>query len=367
MEVHLRRLRTIQKGNLPGISRLVMSSRKPRFVSDNDSNGKVTHSIYVTNFPSEFKARQLWDICSQYGKVVDTFIPSRLLKEGKRFAFVRYGKEVNLPLLIDNLNTIWVGKFQLRFNIAKYQRGDKPFGLGNRGQKAFTPKEIPLATHWNRSYASVVKKSTIPNQAGECGTNKPVMVIVDKCLIDKNMELTLVVNVKDFESLPNLRVLCNNEGVAYWFAVIKDWYAEFKVDERVAWVDIEGLPSVAWTQKRNVYGLRARKITGWNPEFIEDASESDTDVESEGRNVSDDPFGIYDLLNQKVAEKEIEQVVSDDPSHLPGFTKDVELKQKVGEVDSCVDKEGGFDETFKPVSQLGVSRSNDGKQSVDKS
>ncbi|GKF39963.1 hypothetical protein Tco_0120024, partial [Tanacetum coccineum] len=80
-----------------------------------------------------------------------------------------------------------------------------------------------------------------------------------------------------------------------------------------------------------VYGLRARKITGWNPKFIEDASESDTDVESEG------------------------------------FTKDVELKQKVGEVDSCVDKEGGFDETFKPVSQLRMSRSDDGQQSVDKS
>ncbi|GJX92153.1 RNA-directed DNA polymerase, eukaryota [Tanacetum coccineum] len=146
-----------------------------------------------------------------------------------------------------------------------------------------------------------------------------------------------------------------HEGVAYWFDVIKDWYAEFKVDERVAWVDIEGLPSVAWTQKH--------------------ASESDTDVESEGSEASlhytdicsDDPFGIYDLLNQKVAEKEIEQVVSDDSSHPPGFTKDVELEQKVGEVDINVDKEGGFNETFKLVSQLGVSRSNDGKQSVDKS
>ncbi|GJT74506.1 RNA-directed DNA polymerase, eukaryota, reverse transcriptase zinc-binding domain protein [Tanacetum coccineum] len=108
--------------------------------------------------------------------------------------------------------------------------------------------------------------------------------------------------------------------------------------------------------------------------IIKDASESDTDMESEGSEASlhytnicsDDPFGIYDLLNQKVAEKEIEQVVSDDSSHPPGFTKDVELEQKVGEVDINVDKEGGFNETFKLVSQLGVSRSNDRKQYVDK-
>ncbi|GJZ68295.1 RNA-directed DNA polymerase, eukaryota, nucleotide-binding alpha-beta plait domain protein [Tanacetum coccineum] len=187
---------------------------------------QVTHSIYVTNFPSGFKARQLWDICSQYGKVVDTFIPSRLSNEGKCFAFVRYGKEVNLPLLIDNLNTIWVGRFQLRFNIANYQRGDKPFGLGNRGQKAFTPKEIPLAT---RSLESII------------------------CL-DKNMELTLVAKVFGWflGLVPNMQARNSfqmHEGVASWFVVIKEWYAEFKVDERVAWVDIEGLPSVAWTQK----------------------------------------------------------------------------------------------------------------------
>nr|GEU46661.1 RNA-directed DNA polymerase, eukaryota [Tanacetum cinerariifolium] len=133
-------------------------------------------------------------------------------------------------------------------------------------------------------------------------------------------------------------------------------------------VDIEGLPSAALTQKTftklagrwgellyvedpgKVYGLRAREITGWDPESIEDASEFDTDVESD-----DDPLVIYDLLNKKVVEKEIEQVVSDDPSDPPEFTEDVELEQKIGEVDRNVDKEGGFDDTFKPVSQLGMS------------
>ena len=73
-------------------------------------------------------------------------------------------------------------------------------------------KEFPIAAHSNRSYALVAKKSSIPNQVGEWETDKPVMVIDDECLIDKNLELTLVAKVKDFKSLPNLRVVCNYEG-----------------------------------------------------------------------------------------------------------------------------------------------------------
>ncbi|GJU99628.1 hypothetical protein Tco_1328899 [Tanacetum coccineum] len=120
----------------------------------------------------------------------------------------------------------------------------------------------------------------------------------------------------------------------------KEWYAEFKVDERVVWVDIEGLRSVAWTQKKftklagrwgellyienpnynnlwrkrlclkmkmkefimdslkiiikgNVYGLRAMEIIGWNPGFIEDASKSGTHVESEG---SEDSLPYTDYM-----------------------------------------------------------------------
>ncbi|GKB60569.1 hypothetical protein Tco_0916755 [Tanacetum coccineum] len=90
------------------------------------------------------------------------------------------------------------------------------------------------------------------------------------------------------------------EGVATWFVVIKEW-----------------------------------EITAWNPEFIEDASELGIDVEYEGS----EPHCLIRIYALNVAEKDIKQVVSDDPSHPPGFTKNVELEQKVGEVDSSVDKD----------------------------
>ena len=46
--------------------------------------------------------------------------------------------------------------------------------------------------------------------------------------------------------------------------------------------------------KGNVHGLRAREINGWNPEFIEDESESSTDVESEG---SEDSLTYTDICS----------------------------------------------------------------------
>ncbi|PWA38326.1 hypothetical protein CTI12_AA582350 [Artemisia annua] len=90
---------------------------------------QVSHSIFVTNFPAGTSAKQLWDICEQYGKVVDSFIPDRVSKEGKKFAFVRFARVKNLEVLIGNLNTMWIGKFHLRFNVARFQRGEKFDGV----------------------------------------------------------------------------------------------------------------------------------------------------------------------------------------------------------------------------------------------
>ncbi|PWA98324.1 hypothetical protein CTI12_AA020140 [Artemisia annua] len=189
------------------------------------------------------------------------------------------------------------------------------------------------------------------------------MVISDECLIDKNLDLNLVAKVKTFVSMPNLHVIFNDEGfqnvtarylggfwvslelsdanardkfqqhkvVEMWFSVIQPWSEEFRVEERVIWLDVEGIPSVAWTPitfskianrwgkllfvedpndnnlwrkrlcvttkveefimetfkvitKGMVSVIRAGEIKGWNPAFIEEDDEASTnssDVESD--------------------------------------------------------------------------------------
>nr|GEZ53107.1 nucleotide-binding alpha-beta plait domain-containing protein [Tanacetum cinerariifolium] len=48
-----------------------------------DDVAKISTSIFVTNFPESFSAKDLFQFCKQYRHVVDTFIPNKraLLKE----------------------------------------------------------------------------------------------------------------------------------------------------------------------------------------------------------------------------------------------------------------------------------------------
>ncbi|GJS79726.1 RNA-directed DNA polymerase, eukaryota, reverse transcriptase zinc-binding domain protein [Tanacetum coccineum] len=48
--------------------------------SDVDEVQKISTSIFVTNFPDQFYAKDLWKVCNQYGNVVDAFIPNRRSK-----------------------------------------------------------------------------------------------------------------------------------------------------------------------------------------------------------------------------------------------------------------------------------------------
>ncbi|GJS70033.1 RNA-directed DNA polymerase, eukaryota, reverse transcriptase zinc-binding domain protein [Tanacetum coccineum] len=58
--------------------------------SKEDHVGRISKSVFVTNFPDSFGSRDLWDLCQSYGKIVNMFIQFRRSKAGKRFAFVRF-------------------------------------------------------------------------------------------------------------------------------------------------------------------------------------------------------------------------------------------------------------------------------------
>ncbi|GJZ11662.1 RNA-directed DNA polymerase, eukaryota, reverse transcriptase zinc-binding domain protein [Tanacetum coccineum] len=51
--------------------------------SKEDDVSRISTSIYVSNFPESFSAKDLFHSCKQYGHVVDTFIPSKRSKDGK--------------------------------------------------------------------------------------------------------------------------------------------------------------------------------------------------------------------------------------------------------------------------------------------
>nr|GEX33138.1 hypothetical protein [Tanacetum cinerariifolium] len=215
--------------------------------SKEDDVNKISSSIFVTNFPDNFSAKELWKACNQYVSVVDAFIPNRRSIAGKS-------------------NT--------------YNKG------AQNGSRVVLKESRMYGS--SKSYAHAVKiRPQIVNEKED----SPAIVLDDTCINKK-----LMGKVKEFSSLTNLKVV---------------------LDERVTWLDIEGIPLKVWSKNTfsritakwgalvyfedqeegylhsrrvciktkfvenifesfkiiiqgKTYWIRAKEVTGWIPDFLED-------------------------------------------------------------------------------------------------
>ncbi|PWA88234.1 hypothetical protein CTI12_AA122180 [Artemisia annua] len=263
---------------------MVTSSFRNSRASNEDCTQKISHSIYVTNFPDSVTSRDLWKTCSVYGTVVDVFIPQKKSKAGKRFAFVRFIKVFNLERLVENLCTIWIGRYHLYANQVRFERPHKPSSIPN--SKAGSPNRtlnstVPLHSNDRAgSYANIVN-GVSSGMHGSLISPAPALVLDDTCLVERDLSKHAMGKVKDFTSIPNLysilkeegfsdvrltylgdtwvliefnkldtkENMMNHTGVNSWFHVIQDASSDFVSEDRIVWVDIEGIPLRAWSRE----------------------------------------------------------------------------------------------------------------------
>nr|GFC73907.1 nucleotide-binding alpha-beta plait domain-containing protein [Tanacetum cinerariifolium] len=125
------------------------------------------------------------------------------------------------------------------------------------------------------SYAYVVKGNQVQNVGmEEC----PNMVLDETCLNHEDFSLCLLGKVKEFASLTNLKVVLDDETkkrfqfnltVGSWFSQIIQAYNDFVIDERVIWVEVEGVPCKWWS--RNTFSrIASRCGTLLNGEELEE-------------------------------------------------------------------------------------------------
>nr|GEX41749.1 RNA-directed DNA polymerase, eukaryota [Tanacetum cinerariifolium] len=164
--------------------------------SKEDDVQQISTSVFVTNLPYQFFAKDLWNTCKQYGS----------------------HNQANNRESKNNLGAVYKDK-----------------GL-NRP---------------SNSYAHVVKGSQSQYVDSE---NKPTLMINDSCLNQQDFKCCLMGKVKDFASLSNLKVVLVNEGFdnielkymgGYW---IQQASTDFFVEGSVAWVEIEGIPLNMWSE-----------------------------------------------------------------------------------------------------------------------
>ncbi|GJV89336.1 RNA-directed DNA polymerase, eukaryota [Tanacetum coccineum] len=163
--------------------------------------------------------------------------------------------------MVENLCTIWIGRFHLFANHVRFDRPQKP---------NHSPPKVPTTAHKN-SFAAVLKDSNRPVE--------PAIVLDDSCIKEFDFNLSLMGKVNEVPTIPNLPVLIAKEGflnvkikylggmwllfdfdssaskqkflahtgVRSWFSILKQADNNFVNNERIIWVSVEGLPVKAWT------------------------------------------------------------------------------------------------------------------------
>nr|GEZ99155.1 RNA-directed DNA polymerase, eukaryota, nucleotide-binding alpha-beta plait domain protein [Tanacetum cinerariifolium] len=190
--------------------------------SNADDVSKVAKSVFVTNFSESISARDLWKSCSVYGTVVDIFIPSKKSKAGKRFTFVRFIKVFNLDRLMENLFTIWIGRYHLYANSVRLEWSHKSF-LAPTANAAEVPKKLFVPQYSNArpgSYANVVNGAS-PGSYGSLLSTSPAMVLEDTCLVVHDLSKHVMGKVKDFMAILGLYIILKDEG--FLDVIIRRW------------------------------------------------------------------------------------------------------------------------------------------------
>nr|GEZ09060.1 nucleotide-binding alpha-beta plait domain-containing protein [Tanacetum cinerariifolium] len=309
-------------------------------ISKEDEVQKISTSIFVINFSEYAKAKDLW----------------------------------NVYRLVSNLCMLWIGNHHLHANVARFQRSSVPNNskqTHQNGDPVFKNKEVNINSGHRADQTLYVHAVT--GKAKSAEDCEPVIVLDEACLNHHEYSLELLGKVKEFSILANVKVVLGSEGFSdielnymgglwimigfksedtkakfqscvgavFWFSQIIQASKEFDINERITWVDIEGIPLKLWlentfnritakwdkilymenvdvgcfhskriciltTGKSNIfesfkiihqgkgYWVRAKETTGWFPKFDEQNKDnSDSEDEQSVGTIKED-FGGSD-------------------------------------------------------------------------
>nr|GEW98201.1 RNA-directed DNA polymerase, eukaryota [Tanacetum cinerariifolium] len=250
----------------------------------------------------------------------------------------------------------------------------------------------PKAQDHAISYLNVVNGSSAAVVPGPYISSASALVLEDSCVVERDLSKYATCKVKDVNSIPNLRTLFMDEDAVH----------DFVSDERIVWVDIEGIPLNVWSReifmrigkkwgetldsednvdssfgrkslciktKQQVSILESFKIifkahSPFSEEVSGDDSESDVEEVSEtifgdnssssnnnsdemGKQHSEDPFKIYDILKKQTGgetrenDQGAEEFSSLVNAKVMNNSQEVYQEINMESVDPNVVKEGG--------------------------
>nr|GEX51792.1 RNA-directed DNA polymerase, eukaryota [Tanacetum cinerariifolium] len=288
-------------------------------------------------------------------------------KAGKRFAFVRFIKVDNVERLVGNLCTLWIGRKHLQANVARFERDSIP--------SKRVPHKSNHVAPTPTSFVSAVKGvSSLPILLA----SSPALVLDDSCMVARDLDNFVmgkgeVMELEDGNEdlfarkrlcikkkhanniLDNFKIIVKGKVFQIRAKELFVWSPSFKeVPEVVHCLDDESIKNEADinvvnnTVNNEEEGSDSEAVFDTYFRDNRDAQEHDNEVDQtlNDKEVSKDPFNIYDSLNRHTKEVGNSGMESSIP-YPPGFTPKKEVKksdiniQSYGRVIRDIRKEGG--------------------------
>nr|GFB08087.1 hypothetical protein [Tanacetum cinerariifolium] len=150
----------------------------------------------------------------------------------------------DLDRLVKNLCTIWIGRHHLFANQARFERPPKP---------TLPPHNETSKNSATHGHSSLGNRSA----NGHTGKVKDVHSLSNILILLNDEGFTDITPkylggllvLLEFGKQESKKNFMDHSGVNSWFHLIQDVPLDFVSDERIAWVDIEGVPLQAWSRE----------------------------------------------------------------------------------------------------------------------
>jgi hypothetical protein len=256
-----------------------------------------TTTFYITNFPDNVNATDLWKSFSRYWTVGEVYIPAKTDRQGKRFGFARFADVDDVQSLLEKIEGTWIGTFKIRANISRFKRGDvgedlatKPVGTEIAIRQGEEVREQVESTFKHVLVMGGKKQPTVIDVGGKQTIfNSPIVPEVqhhgmieveavqsniqrlNQCFVgflkeevepDKLQMLIAMEGFQHIQAAPlgvdifllsspqqdgvKKALTANREWWNRWFSEIKCWHPDLIPVGRRVWVRIFGVPPQAW-------------------------------------------------------------------------------------------------------------------------
>nr|GEY40143.1 RNA-directed DNA polymerase, eukaryota, reverse transcriptase zinc-binding domain protein [Tanacetum cinerariifolium] len=176
------------------------------------------YCIFVGHSQVSWKTKKqptgLWNVCVNYGRLVDSFIANKRSKGGKRFGFIRFLRVKDESKFLKHLSNIWIGSYHLYVTNARFQRHNT---TGMKVPKPVPHHDTDPKAKPNPNHQHVDQVQSKPSFASII-YNKPASPITktvslkDHALIRVDDSLTvLLLKIKDVDTMSNMPMICKNE------------------------------------------------------------------------------------------------------------------------------------------------------------